>query len=574
MAYSKENYKKKKIDSIVEELNNKLDDFKNNDKTYKEFLDTTAKFHNYSINNIMLIAGQNPEATAVAGYKAWKNKFDRQVQKGAKSMNIIAPIVQKRNVEIKDNNGNLIRDNNGNPKTERKPVITGYRAHNVFDVADTKGKPLITAKDLIKTEFENSNDYKDLYNEFKDYINDELTPSVEEKHVLDDPALSSGAKGYYVPKTDEIVISDDLSYDMRFKTLIHEYAHSQLHNDDIGQTQTSEHSKSLKEIEAESSAYVVANYYGLDTSDYSLGYLTGWGQNINDDELKDHIKNIHSFAKTTIEEINSLPEFSQYIDKKLESEMNKDIYKDLSTMIDTNLKNGFDKITVIKGNLVNDYGLNEVSDNSFENDDFKVNIDYKGFNTNHSQDKAKIELINKYDDSQNRDYNFTQTYNRNVINNTTTIFVQDDDNEDKNKKYIHERDIDGNILEEKHKLSPQDEIVSFENFVNKSVEENGLKDTLRQFVSNGVLMGYELNVDNIDNTNETYFSMNKNQQNGQRSNMTAKLEHDTNENVYIDFKIKNSAGIKNISFTESNEEFNKDEQNKEIETKQEEEIDI
>ncbi|EUF01308.1 hypothetical protein O707_02842, partial [Staphylococcus aureus M0706] len=245
-----------------------------------------------------------------------------------------------------------------------------------------------------------------------------------------------------------------------------------------------------------------------------------------------------------------------------------------STMIDTNLKNGFDKITIIKGNLVNDYGLNEISENSYENDDFKVNIDYKGFNTNNSQDQAKIELINKHDDSLNRDYNFTQTYNRNVINNTTTIFVQDDDNEDKNKKYIHERDIDGNILEEKHKLSPQDEIVSFENFVNKSVEENGLKDTLRQFVSNGVLMGYELNVDNIDNTNETYFSMNKNQQNGQRSNMTAKLEHDTNENVYIDFKIKNSAGIKNISYTESNEEFNKDEQNKEIENKQEEEIDI
>ncbi|MDK4126787.1 ArdC family protein [Staphylococcus pseudintermedius] len=574
MAYSKENYKKKKIDSIVEELNNKLDDFKNNDKTYKEFLDTTAKFHNYSINNIMLIASQNPEATAVAGYKAWKNKFDRQVQKGSKSINIIAPIVQKRNVEIKDNNGNLIRDSNGNPKTERKPVITGYRAHNVFDVADTKGKPLITAKDLIKNEFENSNDYKDLYNEFKDYINDKLTPSVKEKHILDDPVLSSSVKGYYVPKTDEIVISDALSYDMRFKTLIHEYAHSQLHKDDIGQTQTPENSKSLKEIEAESSAYVVANYYGLDTSDYSLGYISGWGQNISDDELKDHIKNIHSFAKSTIEEINSLPEFSQYIDKKLESEMNKDIYKDLSTMIDTNLKNGFDKITIIKGNLINDYGLNKVSDNSFENDDFKVNIDYKGFNTNHSQDKVKIELINKHDNSQNRDYNFTQTYNRNVINNTTTIFVQDDDNEDKNKKYIHERDIDGNILEQKHKLSPQDEIVSFENFVNKSVEENGLKDTLRQFVSNGVLMGYELNVDNIDYTNETYFSMNKNQQNGQRSSMTAKLEHDINENIYIDFKIKNSAGIKNLSFTESNEEFNKDEQSKEIEAKQEEEIDI
>lgn len=574
MAYSKENYKKKKIDSIVEDLNKKLDDFRNSDETYKQFLDTTSKFHNYSINNIMLIAGQNPEATAVAGYKAWKNKFDRQVQKGAKSMNIIAPIIQKKNVEIKDKNGNIVRDNNGNPKTERKPVITGYRAHSVFDVADTKGKPLITAKDLIKTEFENSNDYKDLYNEFKDYINDELSPNVEEKHVLDDDVLMKGAKGYYVPNSDEIVISDDLSYDMRFKTLIHEYAHSQLHAGDAGRTNISEHEKSLKEIEAESSAYVVANYYGLDTSDYSLGYLSGWGKQLNDDELKSHIKNIHSFAKNTIEEINSLPEFSQYIDNKLESEMNKDVYKDLSTMIDTNLKNGFDKITIIKGNLVNDFGLNESSNNIYENDDFKVKIDYAGFDTNNSQDNAKVELVNKHDDSMNRDFNFTQTYNRNVINNTTTIFVQDNDNEDKNKKYVHERDIDGNILDEKHNLSPQDEIVSFENFINDSVEKNGLNDTLRQFMSNGVLMGYELNTDHIENTNETYFSMNKTEKNGQKSLMTAKLEHDTNDNVYIDFKIKNSAGIKNLSFNESSEDFNENNQSKELDSKNEQEIDI
>ncbi|WP_436868513.1 ArdC-like ssDNA-binding domain-containing protein [Staphylococcus equorum] len=574
MAYSKENYKKKKIDTIVEDLNKKLDDFKNNDETYKQFLDTTAKFHNYSINNIMLIAGQNPEATAVAGYKAWKNKFDRQVQKGAKSMNIIAPIVQKKNVDVQDKNGNVVRDNNGQPKTERKPLITGYRAHSVFDVADTKGKPLITAQDLIKTEFENSNDYKDLYNEFKDYINDELTPSVEEKHFLDDQTLSGGAKGYYSPKSDEIVISDDLSYDMRFKTLIHEYAHSQLHNDDIGKTQISEHSRSLKEIEAESSAYVVSNYYGLDTSDYSLGYLTGWGQNISDDELKDHIKNIHSFAKTTIEEINSLPQFSQYIDKKLESEMNKDLQEDLSTMIDTNLKNGFDKVTVIKGNLVNDFGFKETSENQYENEDFKINIDYKGFNTNNPEDKCKIHLNNKNEESMNKDYNFTQTYNRNVINNTATIFIQDDDNEDKSKKYIHERDIDGNIFDEKHELSPENEIVSFENFINDSVDNNGLNDTLRQFVSNGVLMGYELNTDHIENTNETYLSMNKKEQNGRNSLMSAKVEHDNDDNVYIDFKIKNSAGIKNLSFNESNEEFDKNEQNKKVEIKKEEEIDI
>ncbi|MBO8865139.1 LtrC, partial [Staphylococcus aureus] len=123
MAYSKENYKQKKIDSIVENLNKKLEDFRNNDETYKEFLDTTSKFHNYSINNILLIADQRPDATAVAGYKAWKNKFDRQVQKGAKGINIIAPIIKKKEVEMQDEKGNTIRDINGKPKTERKPVI-------------------------------------------------------------------------------------------------------------------------------------------------------------------------------------------------------------------------------------------------------------------------------------------------------------------------------------------------------------------------------------------------------------------------------------------------------------------
>ncbi|HAR4273671.1 TPA: LtrC [Staphylococcus aureus] len=571
MAYSKENYKQKKIDSIVENLNKKLEDFRNNDETYKEFLDTTSKFHNYSINNILLIADQRPDATAVAGYKAWKNKFDRQVQKGAKGINIIAPIIKKKEVEMQDEKGNTIRDINGKPKTERKPVIAGYKAHNVFDISDTKGKPLITAKDLINNEFENSNDYKDLYNEFKNYLNSETRVTVEEKMFMEDPNLTENTKGYYSPSTDEIVIADDNSYDLKFRTLIHEYAHSQLHgNQDIFERSTHEQ-ESLRELEAESSAYIVSNYYGLDTSDYSLGYISGWAKDLDDETIKNHVKNVHSFAKTTIEEINSLPEFSRYLDNKLESELNKEVYSDINKMIDTNLKNGFDKVTIIKSNLENEFGMNKVSNDVFEDNRFKVSINYKGFDTNNVQDNCNIKVENKLDNSLNKDYNFSQTYNRNLINNTSTINVVDN-NDDNDKVYKHTRDINGNILEDKNNLNPSNELVSFEKFVNESVNEKGILNTMAQFVQNGYDMGYDLNINENDTTDETYISMSKNEKNGFKSVLSSKIEHDQNDNVYVDFKLKNSAGLKSLSFNESSEEFNKYSSN--IEKEKQEEIDV
>lgn len=559
MAYSKENFKKKKIDSIVENLNKKLDDFRNNDDMYKEFLDTTSKFHNYSINNILLIADQKSDATAVAGYKAWKNKFDRQVQKGAKGINIIAPIIKKREVEMKDEKGNVIRDINGNPKTERKPAITGYRAHNVFDISDTKGKPLITAKDLIKTEFENSNDYKDLYNEFKDYLNKESRISVEERMFMEDSNLGENTKGYYSPNNDEIIIADDNSYDLKFKTLIHEYAHSQLHGDQEIFNESTEKQRALRELEAESSAYIVANYYGLDTSDYSLGYISGWAKDLDDDTIKNHIKNVHSFAQNTIEEINNLPQFSQYIDKKLESEFNKDMYNDLNKMIDTNLKNGFDKVTIIEGNLENKFDMKKVTDNTFENDKFKVTLDYNGFNTNNSQDNCKIKLENKLDNTLNKNFDYTQTYSKNLINNTSTIYVIDN-NMEENKVYRHNRDIEGNVLKEKSEQSPSSELITFEKFVNKSVEEKGILNTMTHLVQNGFNMGYEMNINENDNTDETYINMSKVEKNGFKSTLTSKIEHDQSNNVYVDFKMKNSSGIKNLSFKETQNEFeiNKD----------------
>ncbi|MBO8865168.1 LtrC, partial [Staphylococcus aureus] len=472
---------------------------------------------------------------------------------------------------MQDEKGNTIRDINGKPKTERKPVIAGYKAHNVFDISDTKGKPLITAKDLINNEFENSNDYKDLYNEFKNYLNSETRVTVEEKMFMEDPNLTENTKGYYSPSTDEIVIADDNSYDLKFRTLIHEYAHSQLHgNQDIFERSTHEQ-ESLRELEAESSAYIVSNYYGLDTSDYSLGYISGWAKDLDDETIKNHVKNVHSFAKTTIEEINSLPEFSRYLDNKLESELNKEVYSDINKMIDTNLKNGFDKVTIIKSNLENEFGMNKVSNDVFEDNRFKVSINYKGFDTNNVQDNCNIKVENKLDNSLNKDYNFSQTYNRNLINNTSTINVVDN-NDDNDKVYKHTRDINGNILEDKNNLNPSNELVSFEKFVNESVNEKGILNTMAQFVQNGYDMGYDLNINENDTTDETYISMSKNEKNGFKSVLSSKIEHDQNDNVYVDFKLKNSAGLKSLSFNESSEEFNKYSSN--IEKEKQEEIDV
>ena len=573
MAYSRDNYKQKKVDKIIDDLNNKLQDFRNNDEEYKKFLDTTSKFHKYSINNIMLIANQRPDATAVAGYKAWKNKFDRQVQKGSKGINIIAPIMKKKNVEFQDSNGETKRDELGKPITQRKSVITGYRAHSVFDINDTKGKPLVTAKDLIKTEFENSNDYKDVYNEFKKHINQKDNMNVYEDRNEDNPTLSTGAKGYYSPQNNEIVISKDMSFDMKFKTLIHEYAHSQLHNDINSQNLTQEE-RSLKEIEAESSAYIVSNYFDLDTTDYSIGYLSGWSKNISDEDLKNHIKNVHKFSQNTIDEINSMPEFSRYIDNKLENATSRNQQNDLSKMIDTNLKNGFDKVSIIKSNLENKFNMHQTSNNQYENDNFEVLINYDGFNTNNSEDKCEISLKNKYDESLNENFNFSQTYSRNVINNTSTIFVHDN-NQDEKKIYKQDnRDIEGNLLKEKPNMNHSDEIVAFENFINNSIEEKGIMETLNQFVSNGYSMGYDLKLNNMHETNEMFINMTKNEDKAKNpSIMSAKIEHDSDDNAYIDFKIKNSAGLKNLSFMESAENINK-EQHQKQEVENSEEIDM
>lgn len=413
MAYKRfseeerKNYREKQIEEAANRMNNYINEMQDTDK-FKDFLKTTSKFHNYSMRNIVLISQQNPEATYVSGYNNWKNNFDRQVQKGAQGIKILAPIVKKLDHDVLDPNGKVIRDDDGKPVKEKRPTIVGYKTQNVFDISDTKGKPLTTARDLVQDKLSKSNDYKNLYEEFRDTLNQKDNITVQEKTADNDEILEKGANGYYSPTQDLIVIDNNQSFDNKFRVLIHEYAHFKL---DHGKSNL-ELSRGEKELQAESSAFIVADYYNLDTSDYSVGYSATWNRD-DKDTIIQYLNEIKSFASETIEEINTMPNFERVITQEQLKGLSKEEENDLTKMIDRNLKNGFDKMPIIEGNLQSDFKMNK-AENGYENDKFKVNIEYKGFNTKNDTDRCKVTVTNKIDDEVTA-FNFKQNYNLNKV---------------------------------------------------------------------------------------------------------------------------------------------------------------
>lgn len=546
-------YREQKIDDAAHRMNEYINDMKSTDK-FKEFLNTTSKFHNYSMRNIVLIAQQKPDSTLVAGYNSWKNNFERQVQKGAQSIKIIAPVIKKKEHDKLDKEGKVERDNQGNPKKEIKPTIVGYRTHNVFDISETKGKEIITARDLIQDNLNSSNDYKDLYNEFKTTIGKNNNLQIEEKNSTEDSILSEGANGYFSPNKDLIVINKDESFDMKFRTLIHEYAHFKLeHGDNSLGLDTG-----TKELQAESCAYIVADYYNLDTSDYSIGYNATWTAT-EQDVLIQYLSDIKDFASNTIEEINSMPNFEQFITKEQSENLAKEEEKSLTKMIDINLKNGFDKVPIIQGNLVTDHNMSK-NGNNFENDYFKVDFDYKGYDTKNIIDKCNVTVTNKTNDN-NIDFNFKQTYNLNNLNNTSQVLVTDLKTD---KTYFHERDYEGNVKGNDFKgLSDEDQLVYFDKYIDKNIEEKGILGTQVTLISDVHKMGFKLENDNESDRQEIKLLFkknddidNKNPFKNQKEFMEINILTDSNNNHHASFKMENRKGIINKSAVESDDIFN------------------
>ncbi|OAH24403.1 ArdC-like ssDNA-binding domain-containing protein [Lactiplantibacillus plantarum] len=228
---------------------------------FKKYLNTLAKFHHYSARNIDLIYAQNPQATQVAGFKQWQTDFNRTVNKGAKSIRIAAPIIKK-----------LTPAEQKRLDTTDERAIVGYRYLPIFDVAQTSGDPVLSAKDFVKENLADHQNVTSLYNAFKDYLNQHPDLKVSEVPL----ATLNGAKGYFQPSTNEIVIGgDEPDNALKLKTLYHEYAHSQLHG---LKSAFKDRPRAYQETQAEAVAYVAMQNIGVDTGNYSLGYVATWAK--------------------------------------------------------------------------------------------------------------------------------------------------------------------------------------------------------------------------------------------------------------------------------------------------------
>lgn len=262
---------------------------------YAEYLKTMSKFYNYSFNNTVLIALQRPEATLVAGYSAWQKNFHRQVKKGEKGIQIIAPSQRKEKevVEKFDPETNEpILGPDGQPETEVvEHVVSDFRVVRVFDVSQTYGEPLpeLAIQDLT----EQVQNYPLFLQAVK-----EISPV-----PIRFGETGGEAKGYYSNKGKEIVVKEDMSESQTIKTLIHEIAHAKLHDREVLEQAGEEKDQRTKEIEAESIAYTVCQYFGLDTSDYSFPYIAGWSENLKMWELRSFMDAIRKTAGEFIREL-------------------------------------------------------------------------------------------------------------------------------------------------------------------------------------------------------------------------------------------------------------------------------
>lgn len=228
-----------------------------NSENYKNFLTKMSQFNQYSSRNLRLILAQKPDASYLASYNTWK-KFDRHVKRGEKALSVIIPVTYVK----KDQQGQPILDKNGKPETG----LTFRLKPTTFDVSQTEGKAMPKAAEVKEqlTDLDYANLYRALTSIAKTH---NVSVRFEE--------MERSTFGYYNPTENQIVLrSNEMNKSQIIKTFLHETAHSELHHNNNPQQE--QLTKSTAELQAESVAYVVASYYGIDTADYSFDYLAGW----------------------------------------------------------------------------------------------------------------------------------------------------------------------------------------------------------------------------------------------------------------------------------------------------------
>lgn len=262
-----------KLENIMDTLKKGVADVYESEH-YINYLKVMSRFYNYSANNCLLILMQCPEATLVAGYKAWQEKFKRQVKKGEKSIQIIAPCPHRK---IKEVDGQ-----------EQEVVFTTFRTTSVFDISQTEGEELPTICNELTGDVDG---YIDLI--------DRIVTACPVPVKYED--IKGGALGYYSNADKVIVIKAGMSEEQTLKTLIHELSHALLHDKENGAESKAD--SRTKEVQAESVAYTVCSALGVDTSSYSFEYIAGWSYNKEVKELMNSLETIRKTAKYILERI-------------------------------------------------------------------------------------------------------------------------------------------------------------------------------------------------------------------------------------------------------------------------------
>lgn len=263
---------------------------------YKAYLTTMSKFHSYSFNNTLLIAMQGGQL--VAGYNKWRDDFHRNVKKGEKAIKILAPAPFKAKKEVQklDAQGRPVMGKDGKPVTEVQEIqVPAFKIVSVFDVSQTEGEPLpsIGVEELTGS--------VERYGEFFKAL--EQTSPVP----IGFEDIPGGSHGYYHLTEKRIAIQEGMSELQTLKTAIHEIAHSKLHAIDPEAPaieQADRPDSRTREVQAESVAYAVCQHYGLDTSDYSFGYVAGWSSGKDLKELKVSLETIRATAHELITTID------------------------------------------------------------------------------------------------------------------------------------------------------------------------------------------------------------------------------------------------------------------------------
>ena len=306
---------KQKVKEITDKLEAGLKELFESEK-YKSYLSTMSKFHNYSFNNTLLIAMQKPEATLVAGYQAWQKNFERHVNKGEKAIRILAPApykIKEERDKLDPVTGEMMFDENGMPQKEETEVtIPAFRAVSVFDVSQTDGKPIpeLEVNELLST-----------VEGYEDFVQALMNISPVPIAFEDIPGDS---KGYFSTAEKRIAVQENMSESQTLKTMVHEVAHSMLHDKEVNQSMDIPvKDRNTKEVEAESVAFTVCQHFGIDTSDYSFGYIAGWSSGRNMKELKSSLDTIRKTASELITGIEGAMQELQ-LNREMEQEHGKE----------------------------------------------------------------------------------------------------------------------------------------------------------------------------------------------------------------------------------------------------------